>query len=56
MRFEFRFESLKSSSVSILSVSKLMIGSSKSNGEKLIDQENAFEHKKKKCGLKLTPG
>ena len=32
-RFEFRFESLKSISVSILFVYKLMIGSSKNNRE-----------------------
>ena len=49
MRFEFRFESLKSISVSILFVYKLMIGSSKI-AEKII-QENAFEPKKKKPGL-----
>ena len=53
-RFEFRFESLKSSSVLILLVYRLMIGSSKNNGE--IIRENAFEHKKKKPGLNLTPG
>ena len=47
-RLEFRFESLKSISVWILVVYKLMIGSSKT--EKII-QENAFEYKKKKPGL-----
>ena len=31
-----------------------MIGSSKNTGE--IIRENAFEHKKKKPGLNLTPG
>ena len=31
-----------------------MIGSSKNNGE--IIGESAFEHKKKKPGLNLTPG
>ena len=31
-----------------------MIGSSKNNGEMI--RENAFEHKKKKPGLNLTPG
>ena len=52
MRFEFRFESLKSISVLILFVYKLMIGSLKTT-EKII-RENAFEHKKKKLGLNLT--
>ena len=33
-----------------------MIGSSKNNREKLIIRENAFEHKKEKPGLNLTPG
>ena len=54
MRFELRFESLKSNSVLILFVHKLIIGSSKNKRENY--QENAFEHKKKKPGLKLTPG
>ena len=31
-----------------------MIGSSKNNWEMI--RENAFEHKKKKPGLNLTPG
>ena len=56
MRFEFRFESLKSVSVSILYVYKLMIGSSKNSRENNIIQENAFEPKKKKPGLNITPG
>ena len=47
-RFEFRFESLKSISVLILFFYKLMIGSSKNNGE------NAFEQKKKKPRLNVT--
>ena len=51
--FEFRFESLKSISVLILFVCKLMIGSSKNNRENI--RENAFEQKKKKHGLNLTP-
>jgi len=54
VRFEFRFESLKRISVLILFVYKLMIGSSKNNRENI--RENAFEHKKKKHGLNLTPG
>ena len=33
-----------------------MTGSSKNNREKLIIRETAFEHKKKKPGLNLTPG
>ena len=53
-RFEFRFESLKSISVLILFVYKLMIGSFKNNRE--IIPENAYEHKKKKPGLNLTRG
>ena len=44
MKFEFRFESLKSISVLILFVYKLMIGSSK------INRENTLEKKKKKPG------
>ena len=53
-RFEFRFGSLKSISVLILFVNRLMIGSSKNNRE--IIRENAFEHKKKKplIGLRTT--
>ena len=53
-RFEFRFESLKSISVLILFVYKMMIGSPKNNREIIL--ENALEHKKKKPGLNLTPG
>ena len=47
-RFEFRFESLKSSSVLILLVYQLMIFGSKNNGEMI--RENAFEHKKTNAG------
>ena len=54
MRFEFRFERLKSSSVLILLVYKLMIGSSKKPRKYI--RENAFKHKKKKRGLNLTAG
>ena len=43
-KFEFRFESLKGISVLVLFVYKLMIW------------ENAFEPKKKKPRLNLTPG
>ena len=50
MRFEFRFESLKSISVLILFVYWLMIGSSNTITKRIIP-ENAFEHKKKKPGL-----
>ena len=50
-KFEFRFESLKSISVLILSVYKLMIGSSKNSRENY-----PFEHEKEKPGLNLTPG
>ena len=53
-RFDFRFEPLKSISVLILFVYKLMIGSSYKITEKII-QENAFEHKKRKPGLNLMP-
>ena len=41
-------------SVLILFDYKLMIGNSKNLTEKMI-RENAFEHKKKKPGLNLTP-
>ena len=51
--FEFGIKSLKNISVLILPVYELMIGSSKKT-EKII-RENAFEHKKKKAGLNLTP-
>ena len=54
VRFEFRFESLKSISVLILFVYKLTIGSSKIIEE--IIRENAFEHKKEKPDSNLTPG
>ena len=54
MRLEFKFESLKSISVLIIFVYKLMIGSSKNNTE--IIRVNAFKHKKKKFGLNLTSG
>ena len=47
MRFEFRFENMKSISVLILFVYKLMLGSSK-NARKC--EENAFEHKKRNPG------
>ena len=55
MRFKLRFESLKSISVLILFVYKLMIGSCKNN-RGIIIRENAFEHKKKKLGLNLIAG
>ena len=53
-RFEFRFESLKDISVLVLFVYKLIIGSSKIVQKNM--RENAFEHKKKKPRLNLTPG
>ena len=50
MKFEFIFESLKSISVLILFVYKLMIGSSK------INRENYAFELKKKNGVKFNPG
>ena len=49
-RFEFRFENLKSISVLIFFIYKLMIGSPKNIRKKIIP-ENAFEYKKNKPGL-----
>ena len=54
MTFEFKFESLKSISVLILFVHKLMIGTCKHNRENY--PRKCFEHEKKKPGLNLTPG
>ena len=54
MRFEFRFESLKSILVLILFVYKLRIESTKYNGENYL--RNAFEHKRERPRLNLTPG
>ena len=49
MRFECRFKSLKSISVVILFIYKLMIGNSKITEK--INRDNAFEHQKRKPRL-----
>ena len=53
-KFEFRFESLKSISVLILLTTIWWLEALKITEQ--IIRENAFEHKKKKPGLNLTPG
>ena len=53
MKFELRYESLKSKSSLILFAYNLMIGYSK-RIEKII-RESAFDEKKKKPGLKFNP-
>ena len=54
MRFEFRFESLKSISVLILFVYKLMIGSSKNNRENYL--RKCFWTQEKETRVKFNPG
>ena len=54
MRFEFRFESLKSISVLILFVHKLMIGSSKNNRENY--PRKCFWVPEKETRVKFNPG
>ena len=53
-RFEFRFESLKSISVLMLFVYKLMIGSSKNNRENY--PRKCFLTQEKETGVKLNRG
>ena len=53
-RFEFRFESLKSSSVLILFVYKLMIGSSKNNRENY--PRKCFWTQERETRVKFNPG
>ena len=53
MKFDFRYESLRSKFSFILSANNLMIGCSK---KEEITRENTFEQKKKKLGLKFNPG
>ena len=53
-RFEFRFESLKSISVLILFVYKLMIGSSKNNRENY--PRKTFGTLEKETRVKFNPG
>ena len=54
MRFEFRFESLKSISVLILFVYKLMIGSSINNRENYL--RKCFWTQEKEIRVKFNPG
>ena len=54
MRFEFRFESLKSISVLILFVYKLMIGSSKNNRENY--PRKYFRTQEQETWVKFNPG
>ena len=54
MKFDFRYESLRSKFSFILSANNLMIGCSKKRGN--YPGKNTFEQKKKKLGLKFNPG